>query len=101
MDNQIIQKIEQQSRLEEIDYTRSCLLRECFDSASSEWNNSTLEQKIEALEILVREQKRSVNDLILDMLKYCNQETNKNINTIDIIVTMGKLLEYVIQKRDC
>jgi len=96
MNNPIIEKIEQLSKVEEVDYVKSCMLRECFDNVSSEWNNSTMEQKIEALEVLVKEKNHSINELIFGMLDYCNKEANKDINSITIAISLGQLLEHCI-----
>ena len=34
----------------------SCFPRGCFDTASSEWNWSTMEEKIEALRVLINKE---------------------------------------------
>lgn len=97
MNNSIIEKIEQLSKVEEVDYVKSCMLRECFDSVSSEWNNSTMEQKIEALKVLVKEKNHSINELIFGMLDYCNKEANKDIKSVTIAIALGQLLEHCIR----
>lgn len=68
MNNPILNQIQEQSRFEKIDYADSCLLRGCFDSVSSEWNKSTIAQKVEALEVLINRDKVLTSTLILKML---------------------------------
>ncbi len=98
MKNPILQQIQEQSVFQKIDYADSCLLRGCFDSASSEWNKSTIAQKVEALEVLINRDKVLTSTLILKMLSYCNQEANKGIEQKDVILSLSKIIDYFLIK---
>ena len=94
MSNCILEQIKEQSRFEKIDYADSCLLRGCFDSTSSEWQKSTIEQKVEALEVLINRDKVLTSSLIIKMLDYCNKEANKGIEQQDVLLSLSKILNF-------
>ena len=98
MKNPILQQIQEQSRFEKIDYADSCLLRGCFDSTSSEWHKSTIEQKVEALEVLINRDKVLTSSLIIKMLNYCNKEANKGIEQQDVLLSLSKIIDYLLIK---
>ncbi len=98
MNNPILQQIQEQSRFEKIDYADSCLLRGCFDSASSEWNKSTIEQKVEALKVLINRDKVLTSTLVSKMLNYCNNEVNKGIAQEDVLLSLSKIIDYLLIK---
>jgi len=77
----------------------SCKLRKCFDHASHEWTQSTLAEKIEELKKLVNEDGENTLKLSLEMMDYCNKEAGKDIKPIDLIISMSKLLDYMLKEK--
>jgi len=96
--NPRVQEIKEQSRFyEDGDYVNSCLLRDCFDPASSEWNHSTMDEKVEALSVLINRDDKNTLGLALGMLDYCNKEANKGINMIDLVISMSKIIDHLLK----
>ena len=97
--NPILKQIVEQSRFEpEFDFSRTCLLRECFDMPSYEWNDSTMEEKVEALRVLVNEENFSTFNLALGMLDYCNHNAGKDITPLDLVMSMGEIIDHLLKK---
>ena len=99
--NPILEQIVEQSRFEpEFDFVNSCLLRGCFDNPSYEWNDSTMEEKVEALRVLVNEENYSTFKLALGMLDYCNHNAGKDIKPFDLVMSMGEIIDHLLKKED-
>ncbi|MBT5935592.1 hypothetical protein [Sulfurimonas sp.] len=75
-----------------------CSMRKYFDSASSEWNSSEIDQKLQELQVLVNEKNASILKLSVEMIDYCNKESSKNIKPMDLVLSMSKLLDAVLKK---
>jgi len=78
---------------------KSCYLRSCFDSSSSEWHDSTMDEKIGVLKKLVKEDGDNTLRLAIGMKSYCNDEAGKDIKDMDLIVSMGKLLDHLLKEK--
>ena len=98
--NPILEQITEASRFEpDFDFVRSCLLRECFDMPSHEWKGSTMEEKVEALSVLVNKEDSSTFKLALGMLDYCNHNSKKNIEPFDIVMAMSEIIDHMLKKK--
>jgi len=96
MNNPILQYIHIQQMPQRIDYADTCFLRNCFDSTSVEWQTSTMQQKVEALQLLVTKDRIVTTTLILKTLNYCyKQRTVQKENQTNIIMTLEKLINYL------
>ena len=98
INNPILNQIKDQSKVESIDGSNSCLLRGCFDSASSEWKESTLDDKIETLKKLINEDGDNTLALSMGMMDYCNSEEGKDIKPMDLVISMSKIIDYLLKK---
>ena len=97
--NPILEQITEASRFEpDFDYVRSCLLRECFDMLSHEWKGSTMEEKVEALRVLINEEKHSTFDLAQGMLNYCNHNAKKDIEDFDLVRSMSEIIDHLLKE---
>ena len=100
MKNSIIEKIEERTHHSKVELSQSGLLRELFDDVSSEWNRSTIDEKLEALEILVKQKDENILKLILGMMTTYNEARSTNhIEPIHLVVTLSKLLEELLKKK--
>jgi len=98
--NLIIYKIEEQLQLEKLKdnealkyIINSCLLRGCFDHLSNEWMETTIIEKKEALNHIVTIYNTDTMTLAMGMMKYCNETANKNVTTLDIMISLTKLID--------
>jgi len=96
--NIILEQIAQQSTVETIDVSNSCLLRGCFDSASSEWGRSALDEKVEALKKLINKDGENTLKLSVGMMDYCNREAGKGIKPMDLILSMSKIIDHLLKE---
>ena len=97
--NPILEQIVEQSRYEpDFNIAQSCLLRECFDMPSHEWKGSTMEEKVEALKVLVNEEKHSTYNLARGMHDYCNHHAGKDIELSDLVVSLSKIIDHLLKK---
>jgi len=98
--NSIIQDIEEQLRFENLNQEEalkyiidSCLLRGCFDYLCQEWKETTITEKKTALSYITSTYDTDSMTLAMGMLKYCNETANKEIKTLDIIISLTKLID--------
>ena len=96
--NSILRQISQQSIHEPINASNSCLLRGCFDHASQEWKDSTLDEKVYALKMLINDDCKNTLKLSMGMLDYCNKEAGKEIKLIDIVISMSHLIDHLLKE---
>lgn len=79
------------------DPINSNVLRGCFDSVSSEWDRSSMDEKLEALKYLVEHEDKNISSLSIGMMEHCNNELNKNITPLELIMSMGEIIEYLLK----
>ena len=78
--------------------SKSCILRECFDSASTEWNRSTIDEKVEALQKLIKDDGENTLKLAMGMLDYCNEEEGKKMPLSTLVFSMSELLDHLLKR---
>ena len=78
----------------------SCLLRSCFDTASAEWSWSTMNEKVEALRVLINDEDSNTLKLSMDMLSFCNEEAGKDIKMIDLVISMSYIIDHLLTNKD-
>jgi len=98
--NPILDQIKKRTKIEQIDIIHSCLFRGCFDSTSSEWNESTLEQKVEALTKLINDDEGNTLKISTAMMDYCNKENAKDIKPMDLVLAMSKIIDHLLREKD-
>jgi hypothetical protein len=74
-----------------------CEYRKVFDGLSSEFKNSSLEEKKELLRSLINKN-IPLKIAAIKMMDYCNKNENKDIKEIDIIFALADLLEEVLKE---
>jgi len=74
-----------------------CKIRSYFDYSSHEWKESTLNEKIEALKKLINEDDENTLKLSMGMMDYCNNEADKDIKYIDLVISMSKIIDYLLK----
>lgn len=65
--NSILNNIQSAIDREKDDIALFCVLRECFDTSCSQWNHSTIYEKIEVLRKLIKEARKNTLKLFIGM----------------------------------
>lgn len=73
--------------------------RGCFQSTSSEWNNTTMDEKIDLLKHLINKKGFDTLQLSLSMMEDGNSEFNKDIKEIDLIMSMSKIIDHLLKEK--
>jgi len=76
-----------------------CSLRSCFDRSSSEWQATTLEEKISMLKKLINEDGENTLKLSIGMMDYCNKENGKDIKPKDLILAMSEIIDHLLKEK--
>ena len=66
--------------------------------ASSEWNRSTIDEKVDALRKLVKDDGENTAKLSLGMLDYCNRESGKDIKLLELVLSLSELLDNTLKR---
>ena len=96
--NPILAHIKETSKIVDVDLSQSCLLRECFDMASSEWDRSTIDEKVDALQQLVKNDGENTLKLAMGMLDYCNREAGKDIKLLELVISLSTMMDNLLKR---
>ena len=81
------------------DISSLCSLRTCFDHSSSEWNETSLDEKVSMLKKQINDNTNSTFKLSLGMLDYCNTEAGKDIKPLDLVISMSKIIDHLLKEK--
>jgi uncharacterized membrane-anchored protein YjiN (DUF445 family) len=74
-----------------------CTLREIFDYSSHEYQSLLMPKRIEKLKLLLKNDS-NILKLALEMQQECNTTANKDIKDLDLLLSMSKIIEYLLKK---
>ena len=74
--------------------------RTCFDESSSEWNRTTMDEKIALLKELINIKGFDILQLSMAMMEVGNSEYNKGIREIDLVMSMSNIIDYLLKTKD-
>jgi len=80
-------------------FVSPCILREIFDYPSHEYQSLLMSKRIEKLKLLL-ENDSNILKLALEMQQECNTTANKDIKDLDLLLSMSKIIEYLLNKED-
>jgi hypothetical protein len=72
--------------------------RGCFDIVSNEYSDMNMPEKITLLKELINEKGYSTTGLALGMLDIYNEEYNKNIKPLELVLSMGNIIDYLLKE---
>ena len=75
----------------------SCVLREIFDYLSHKYQSLLMPKRIEKLKLLLKNDS-NILKLALEMQQECNTTANKDIKDLDLLLSMSKIIEYLLNK---
>ena len=76
------------------------ILRHCFDPYCSEWNQSSIEEKISTISKNIEENNTNCFALAMKTFVSLKEEYGKDIHPIHILSAMGSILDYLIKERN-
>ena len=76
----------------------SYFLRDCFDYASHEYKETTIEEKIEALKYITEKYETTTLDLAMGLMMYSKESPNTTIKPLDIVFALSEILDYTMKK---
>jgi len=97
LENPIIHNLENGplSTLKQI--KNSYFLRDCFDWASHEYKQSTIEEKIEAIKYITEKYETNTLDLAMGLMMYSKESGNTTIQASDMVFALSEILDYTIK----
>ena len=72
--------------------------RGCFQITCSEWDSSTMEEKVELLKELVNNKGYDSLQLAMQMMKIYNEQYGKEINETDLLMGMSRIMDYLLRE---
>ena len=76
-----------------------CALRGCFDRSSSEWQDTSIDEKVKILKKLINEDGEDILKLSIGMMDYCNKENGKDIKPVDLVRSMSEIMDYLLKEK--
>jgi len=73
--------------------------RGCFDIASSEYNELTMDEKVQMLKELINDKNYNTANLALQMMDIYNTEYNKGIRPIDLVAGLGSIIDHLLKEK--
>ena len=73
--------------------------RGCFQTTCSEWDNSTMDEKITKLKNLSNNN-LDVFQLSIRMKMMGVEDFNKEIDDLDLVIGMSKIIDYLLKEKD-
>lgn len=74
--------------------------RTCFDSACSEWNATTIDEKIAILKELINNKGFDTLQLSISMMEVGNTRYGKDIKEIDLVSSMSTIIDHLLKTKD-
>lgn len=74
--------------------------RTCFDQASSEWNRTTIDEKIALLKELINNKGFDTLQLSMTMMEFGNRDFSKGIREIDLVSSMSTIIDHLLKTKD-
>ena len=72
--------------------------RGCFQTTCTEWDSSTMEEKVELLKDLVNNKGYDSLQLAMQMMKIYNEQYGKEISEIDLLMGMSRIMDYLLKE---
>ena len=72
--------------------------RGCFQTTCSEWDSTTMEEKVELLKALVSNKGYDSLQLSMQMMEIYNTQFGKEINETDLLMGMSRILDFLLNK---
>jgi acyl carrier protein len=72
--------------------------RGCFQTTCTEWDSSTMEEKVELLKDLVNNKGYDSLQLAMQMMKIYNEQYGKEINETDLLMGMSRILDFLLRE---
>lgn len=73
--------------------------RGCFQTTCSEWHETTMDEKVDFLAELINKKGFNTLKLAISMMEGGNNELNKDIKEIDLVIGMSKLIDHLLKNR--
>jgi hypothetical protein len=73
--------------------------RGCFQPNCSQWNDTSMNEKIDLLKELINDKNFSTLELALNMREIGNVKFNKSIKEKDIIMGMSQLIDFLLKNK--
>ncbi len=72
--------------------------RGCFQTTCSEWDSTTMDEKIGILKELINDKEYSSLELSMQMMKIYNSQYGKEIKELDLLMGMSRILDHLLRK---
>ena len=72
--------------------------RGCFQTTCSEWDSTTMDEKIGILKELINDKEYSSLELSMQMMKIYNSQYGKEISEMDLLMGMSRILDYLLKE---
>jgi hypothetical protein len=72
--------------------------RGCFQTTCTEWDSSSMEEKVELLKDLVNNKGYDSFQLAMQMMKIYNEQYGKEISEIDLLMGMSRIMDYLLRE---
>ncbi len=98
-DNKILKEIKRRDLDISKGEMEACILRGCFQTSCTEWNMTSMDEKVEAIKELITNGDFTTLKLSLSMLDTCTNEYNKEIEPIDLVIAMSEIIDYLLKDK--
>ena len=74
--------------------------RDCFQNTSNEWTRTSMNQKVELLSQLKKDYGLGTLELALRVMDIGNNEHNKDIAELDLILSMSEIIDFLLKEKN-